>query len=65
MRKKVLTPYEAAVEEFFAAAAEVRHARENFNHAEPQFVEIANAELTNAIEKFEIVNKKMRLLSAQ
>lgn len=51
-------------EEFFQAAAEVRQARNKFNRAEPEYFEIANAELTAAEERFSAVYQKMKLTLA-
>ncbi len=62
-KEKSKTVFELAVEEFFSAAAEVRRARTNFNNATPEFFEVANAELSVAIAKFEAIQKKVKMLA--
>ena len=51
-------------EEFFQAAAEVRQARNKFNRAEPEYIEIAIIELTAAEARFSAVCEKAKLLLA-
>ena len=65
MKNKIveLTPYEAAVKEFHAAAAACRHAEANFHNAFPEYFEIANQELTAARARANTAMQRVRLLS--
>ena len=60
---KVKTEFENGVESFFAAAEAVRQAQQNFDNAFPENFEIANKELTLAKERFDVIGKKVKLLS--
>lgn len=51
-------------EEFFQAATEVRQARNKFKRAEPEYIDIANTELTAAEARFSAVCQKVKLLLA-
>ncbi len=62
-KEKVKSEYEVAVEEFFSAASEVRQARSNFNNADAEYFEIANAKLSIAQEKYNLAGKRVKLLS--
>lgn len=62
--KQVKSAYETAIEEFFQAVENVKHAQSNFNNALPEFFEIANSELTIAQMKCDIAQKKVRQLKA-
>lgn len=64
MRKKevVKTPFEVAVDEFFSAAAGVRHAQANFDNAVPEFFDIANEELALAKERLRVAGMKVKML---
>lgn len=61
--KKVKTPYEVAVDNFFSAAAGVRRAQTNFDNALPEFFEIANEELSIAIAHLSACEKKVKALN--
>ena len=60
---KVKSEFENGVESFFAAAEAVRQAQQNFDNAFPEYFEIANKELTLAKEHFDVIGKKVKLLS--
>ena len=62
-KRKVKTEFENGVESFFAAAEAVRQAQQNFDNASPEYFEIANKELTLAKEHFDVIGKKVKLLS--
>lgn len=62
-KQKVKSEFEVGVDSFFAAADALRQAQSNFNNADPEYFEIANAELTIAKENFDIIAKKVKLLS--
>ena len=57
------TPIERETALIFAAAEAVRQAQQNFDNASPEYFEIANKELTLAKEHFDVVWKKVKLLS--
>lgn len=53
---------EMAIDEFRSAVAEVQRARINFDNAIPEFFEIANKELSIAMNKLEVIYKKVKML---
>ncbi len=57
------TPFEMATAEFRSAVAEVQRTRINFNNAIPEFFEIANKELSIAMNKLEVAHKKVKMLN--
>ena len=60
---KQKTGFETGMDDFFNAAMAVHTAKANFDNAAPEFFDIANEELTLAQKKFDLMAKKMKLLS--
>lgn len=54
---------EVAVDDFFAAAKDVRIAQSNFDNAVPEYFDIANEALTIAKQKYELAGKRVKLLN--